>query len=245
MNFLKRFFILKFGNFLSKQIEENEHQRVVDCLEEDKKAVYVDLGCLDGNTTTIFARKIKPNKVYGLDLLTHFLKRGSKEFNIIGKKCDLNKKFSLDDNSVDVITAAHSIEHLTNTDNFLSEIKRVLKPKGYLVISTDNLASWMDIFFLLLGKQPRTGPTVSTKYLVTTNLLWWEKGSGGVSDVPFPMHHNVMTTKTLVKLLKRYGFKIEAVHGSGYPPFPYPFAGIFTTLDVYHSMFMVIKARKR
>lgn len=237
--------IIKFGNFLSDQITKDEHQKIIDCLEEDKKAVYVDLGCLDGNTTTIFARKIKPAKIYGLDLLTYFLKRGSKEFNIIGKKCDLNKKFPLASNSVDVITSAHSIEHLTNTDNFLQEILRVLKPKGYAVFATDNLASWLDIFFLLLGKQPRTGPTVSTRYLITSNLLWWEKGSGGVADVPFPMHHNVMTTRTLQMLLKRYGFKIEKVLASGYPPFPYPLTKIFTNLDPYHSMFMVIKARKK
>lgn len=244
MDFLKKIFIIKFGNFLSKQIEENEHQLVVECLEENKKATYVDLGCLDGNTTTVYARKIKPARIFGLDLFTHFLKRGSKEFKIIGKKCNLNKKFPLDSNSVDVVTTSHSIEHLTDTDSFLSEIKRVLKPKGYVVVSTDNLASWMDIFFLILGKQPRTGPTVSTRYLITTNPLWWEDGSGGVRDVEWPMHHNVMTTKTLVTLLKRYGFKIEAVHGSGYPPFPYPFAKIFTGFDVNHSMFMVIKARK-
>ncbi len=244
MNFFNRFFVLKFGNFLSKQIEEIEHQLVVDCLEEDKKAIYADLGCLDGNTTTIFARKIKPKIIYGLDLFTDFLKRGSKEFNIIGKKCDLNKNFPLNNNSVDVITTAHSIEHLTETDHFLTEIKRVLKPKGYVVISTDNLASWMDIFFLILGKQPRTGPTVSTKYLITTNPLWWEEGEGGVRDVKWPMHHNVMTIKTLALLLRRHGFKVEQILGCGYPPIPYPFASLFTTIDLYHSMFMVIKARK-
>ncbi len=252
MNFFKSFFvskgknlfILKFGNFLSKQIEAEEHQLVVDCLEEDKKAIYVDLGCLDGNTTTVYARKIKPAKIFGLDLFIHFLKRGSKEFQIIGKKCNLNKTFPLEDNSVDVVTTSHSIEHLTDTDNFLSEVKRVLKPKGYVVISTDNLASWMDIFFLILGKQPRTGPTISTKYLVTTNPLWWESGEGGIQNIEWPMHHNVMTMKTLELLLTRYGFKVEKVLGAGYPPVPYPFASFFTKLDLYHSMFMVIKARK-
>lgn len=243
MGFLQNL-VIKFGNFLSEQITIDEHQAIVDCLEENKRAVYVDLGCLDGNTTTIFARKIQPKTIYGLDLLTRFLKRGSKEFKIIGRKCDLNKKFPLPSNFVDVITSAHSIEHLTNTDSFLTEVKRVLKPKGYVVFATDNLASLIDIFFLVLGKQPRTGPTVSTKYLVTTNLLWWEKGSGGVNDVPFPMHHNVMTTKTLELLLTRYGFKVEKVLASGYPPIPYPIAKVFTKLDPHHSMFMIIKARK-
>ncbi len=245
MNLFRSLFVIKFGNFLSRQIEKKEHQLVVDCLEENKKAIYADLGCLDGNTTTIYARKIKPSKVFGLDLFTSFLKRGSKEFKIIGKKCNLNKRFPLEDNSIDVVTTSHSIEHLTDTDNFISEIKRVLKPKGYVVVSTDNLASWMDIFFLILGKQPRTGPTISTKYLVTTNPLWWEDGSGGVRDVKWPMHHNVITMKTLELLLTRYGFKVESVQGAGYPPIPYPFAKVLIELDLYHSMFMVIKARKK
>lgn len=245
LTFLKDIFIFRLGNFLSRQIIRDEHQLIVDCLEENRKAVYADLGCLDGDTTAIFARKIQPAKIYGLDILIHFLKRGSKEFNIIGKKCDLNQKLPLPANSLDVITTSHTIEHLIHTDMFLSEIKRVLKSKGYVVFATDNLSSWLDIFFLVLGKQPRTGPTISTKYLVSTNLLWWEKGSGGVSDVPFPMHHNVMTTKTLVMLLKRYGFKVEKVLGSGYPPVPYPLARLFTKVDLYHSMFMVIKARKK
>lgn len=245
MNFLRNSFVIKFGNFLSRQIEENEHKLVVDCLEEDKKAIYADLGCFDGNTTTIYARKIKPAKVFGVDMITHFLKRGSKEFNIIPKKTNMNKSLPLPDNSVDVVTSSHSIEHLTNTDNFLSEIKRILKPKGYAVFSTDNLASWMDIFFLILGKQPRTGPTISTRYLVTTNPLWWEEGSGGVRDIEWPMHHNVLTMKTLELLLTRYGFKVERVLGVGYPPIPYPFANFFTKLDLYHSMFMVIKVRKK
>ncbi len=245
MNFFGNPVVIKFGNFLSKQIEENEHQLVVDCLEENNKAIYADLGCFDGNTTTIYARKIKPAKIFGLDMLTHFLKRGSKEFKIIGKKCNMNESLPLDNNSVDVVTSSHSIEHLTNTDNFLSEIKRILKPKGYVIFSTDNLASWMDIFFLMLGKQPRTGPTISTKYLVTTNPLWWESGSGGVRDIEWPMHHNVLTMKTLELLLTRYGFKVEKVLGAGYPPIPYPFASLLTKLDLYHSMFMVIKARKK
>jgi len=54
-----------------------------------------------------------------------------------------------------------------------------------------------------------------------------------------------MTTRTLELLLTRYGFKVEKVLASGYPPFPYPLAKLLTNFDPYHSMFMVIKARKK
>lgn len=244
MNFLKRFFILKFGNFLSRQISIDEQKLILQMLEENKKANLLDLGCHDGVRTSGFTNKVNPSKTYGLDM-TQAIKKAKRNYGIIVKRSDLNKKFPVPSNSMDVVVTAHTIEHLTDTDTFLQEIHRVLKPNGYLVVSTDNLASWFNIFSLVLGRQPTAGPTISTRYLVTLSPLWWEEGAGGVSDVNFPMHHNVMTTKTLEILLTRYGFKVEKVLGSGYPPVPYPIARLFTTLDVYHSMFMVIKARKK
>lgn len=244
MNVLKLPLIIRYGNFLSKQISEEQQQAILSMLDENRKAVMADLGCLDGRRTISFIKKISPSRVYGLDMLGSALKVAKKKLGIIPKKVDLNKKFPLDNKSCDVVTTTHLIEHLTDTDNFLSEIYRILKPGGYVVIATDNLAGWFNILSLAIGNQPTAGPTVSTKYLVTFNPLWWEEGSGGVRDIKWPMHHNVMTTKTLVRLLERYGFKIEEVHGSGYPPVPYPLAKVFTYLDLYHSMFVVVKARR-
>lgn len=244
MNFFKRFFILKFGNFLSRQISNDEQSLMIDFLEEDKKACLLDLGCFDGTRTIEFIQKVKPQKAFGLDMIDYALTKAKKDYGIIGKKADLNRKFPFLAKSMDVITSAHSIEHLTDTDNFLQEVHRVLKPKGYVIISTDNLASWFNIFSLILGHQPTAGPTVSTRYLITLSPLWWEKGPGGVRDINFPMHHNVMTMKALKTLLVKYGFKVEKLSGSGYPPIPYPLAYLFTNFDQSHSMFTVIKARK-
>ncbi|OGM33526.1 hypothetical protein A3D00_00130 [Candidatus Woesebacteria bacterium RIFCSPHIGHO2_02_FULL_38_9] len=245
MELFKSKLIISYGNFLSKQIADDEQRIIIDLLEKDEKAKLLDLGCLYGNRTYEFMEKISPAKTFGLDILSFALKKAKRDFGIIGKKGDLNKRFPFLDQSVDVVTSTHSIEHITNTDMFLSEIYRVLKPHGYCLIATDNLASWFNIFSLVLGRQPTAGPTISTRYLVTLSPLWWEGGSGGVRDIKFPMHHNVMTMKTLEILLEKYGFKVEKVLGSGYPPFPYPLASLFTKLDLYHSMFSVIKARKK
>jgi 2-polyprenyl-3-methyl-5-hydroxy-6-metoxy-1,4-benzoquinol methylase len=46
------------------------------------------------------------------------------------------------------------IEHLRDTDGFMIELQRVLKPGGIAVISTNNLASWHNIVALMLGAQP-------------------------------------------------------------------------------------------
>ena len=47
-------------------------------------------------------------------------------------------EFPFEDNSFDSITAGELIEHIANIDLFLTECKRVLKPKGKLIFSTPN-----------------------------------------------------------------------------------------------------------
>ncbi|MFX0212198.1 MAG: class I SAM-dependent methyltransferase [Candidatus Hodarchaeota archaeon] len=245
MSFLKSKYVISLGNFLSKQISQDEQDIMLDFLEEDSNAKLLDLGCLNGKRTSEFMGKVKPERTYGIDIVDKFLRQARKNYGIIGKRSDLNKKFPIPTKSMDAVVTAHVIEHLTNTDNFLHEIYRVLKPGGYVVISTDNLSGWFDILSLILGYQPTAGPTVSTQHLITLSPLWWETGPGGVKNVDYPMHHNVMTMKALKTLLTRYKFEIEEIAGSGYPPIPYPFAKLFCQLDLYHSMFTVIKARKK
>ncbi len=46
------------------------------------------------------------------------------------------------------------IEHLYNSDLVISEIYRILKRNGILILSTPNLASWINRLVLLLGYQP-------------------------------------------------------------------------------------------
>jgi len=58
------------------------------------------------------------------------------------------------------------IEHLYNPDNLLAEIHRVLKPGGTFVLSTPNLASWINRILLLSGKFPR-GLSISIKANLT------------------------------------------------------------------------------
>ncbi len=67
---------------------------------------------------------------------------------------DLNKKFPLEDNLFDTVVSTDVIEHLYDINNFLSEIHRVLKKGGKVIISTPNAISWRNRLFLLFGKNP-------------------------------------------------------------------------------------------
>jgi ubiquinone/menaquinone biosynthesis C-methylase UbiE len=61
----------------------------------------------------------------------------------------------LDDNSADVFFTGECIEHVENTDAFLDEIYRVLKPGGTLILTTPNPHPW---FYRLFGLEYAVGP---------------------------------------------------------------------------------------
>jgi len=67
---------------------------------------------------------------------------------------DVHQPFPFTTNSFDVVTAGEIIEHIYDTDFFLEEIKRILKPSGSLIISTPNIATLGRRLMLLFGINP-------------------------------------------------------------------------------------------
>jgi len=49
---------------------------------------------------------------------------------------------------------------LVETWTFVTELHRILVPHGYLIIDSPNLASWHNVFALVLGIQPFSGPNL-------------------------------------------------------------------------------------
>lgn len=62
---------------------------------------------------------------------------------------NLNNKLSLKEDSFDVIVAIEVLEHLENPRAVVRELKRLLKPGGYLIMSTPNNESIRSIFSLI------------------------------------------------------------------------------------------------
>jgi SAM-dependent methyltransferase len=57
-----------------------------------------------------------------------------------------------EDASLDVVLAAEIIEHIVDTQGFLAEIRRVLRPGGTVFLSTPNLLWWKYRLDLLAGR---------------------------------------------------------------------------------------------
>lgn len=196
----------------------------------------MDCGCSGGKFTLEFAKKIGISKVYGIEIdkkaAEEAKRKGIKVYNK-----DLNKKLPLRSSFVDVITANQIIEHLYDTDTFVKEICRILKPKGYVIVSTLNLASWHNIFALFIGRQPFPSDICSDPSI--GKLFALSKCNSVLLS-----HLRIFTYYGLKELFENYSFKVRKIVGDGY----YPFLGIVSKflsfIDKKHSVYLTMKARK-
>lgn len=127
---------------------------------EEKDINLLSLAC----STGVIEEKIKKSlniSVFGIDAAHQALKKAAKR-NLLTQLGDISKKLSFKDNFFDFVFAGEVIEHIFDTKAFLNEIHRVLKPGGYLIITTPNLARIDDRFKLLFGKTPRQTSPIHT-----------------------------------------------------------------------------------
>ena len=211
---------------------------------------FLDLGCWDGANTVRYGKKIHAKNLYGIEIEKSKAKLAS-DRGISVKISDLNNKFPFKDNSMDVVAANHVIEHLAQTELFMNEIYRVLRKNGYAVIATPNLASWHNVFALMLGMQPFSGPNVriSEHDIRAVNKMDKDKAKYLLKSArksnEYLRHLVVMTYKELVKNLRKAGFIIEKSYGFGYYPLLPLLARLFAKMDIWHSHYVIVRVRKK
>jgi SAM-dependent methyltransferase len=216
-------------------------------------AVYLDLGCHVGYNTDRVRQVLAPRQTIGLEFdpvsATAARARG------IDVVChDLNQPIPLPAGSVDVVTVYDVLEHLVETWQFITEIYRVLRPAGFVVIDSPNLAAWHNVFSLVLGYQPTSGPHLvsiaDADFKVVENMhrrdhnLDEQINLRATSVSKMHRHIVVPAYRSLRRVLQKAGFEIESSRGFGYYPFP-PFLSTWLCqLDISHAHHYLIKARK-
>jgi len=113
----------------------------------------LDVACGDGILGELLIMN-KSCQVYGIDLCDYALEI-SRNRGIITSYCDMSEdKFPFEDNSFDYTTMLCSIEHIINPLHAIKEAKRVLKPKGKMIITLPNAVNFKNRFLFLFGKVP-------------------------------------------------------------------------------------------
>lgn len=120
--------------------------------KSEKPMKLLDIGCYDGGVGMILKNKFgKKCQIYGVDSAPNSVKMALKN-GLKAKLNDITKGINFESNMFDYVFAGEIIEHLYDTDFFLEEIKRVLKPNGILIITTPNFISFGRRIYYLFGK---------------------------------------------------------------------------------------------
>lgn len=227
----------KYLQSLWDKAEKSNLENIFSLLEFNPDAIFLDCGCADGELTLRVASKIGTRSIYGVEIADDLISKAESK-GIVVRKADLNNKLPFDDNAFDFVHANQVIEHLFDTDNFVSEIYRVLRRGGYAVVSTENLASWHNIFSLLFGWQPFSLTNISSSRLGIGNPIALHRGE----EITFSswQHIRVFAYRGLREIFESKGFKVEKIIGAGY----YPLPNLLAKLDPRHAAFLTIKVRK-
>lgn len=197
-------------------------------------------GCGIGVLGSYIKNKFKVD-VYGMELSKTAIKM-AKSNGIKVKKGDLNNRWPYKSSFFDYVVSSQVIEHIMDTDNFITESIRTLKKGGYFYVSTPNLASWFNRLIFLFGYQPffteisNKDKTLGLKF---TQSLTQNRAPLG--------HIRVFTLRGLVDLLEYHGFEIVAKYGGEIiylPRFMKPFDKFFAYFPSLSSDLFVVARKK-
>lgn len=182
----------------------------------------LDVGCASGEITSIFSPK---NHIYGVDISGPFLAEAKKN-GLTVKEADLEKEIPFPSSTFDMALCSEVIEHVVDTDKLLSEINRVIKKNGDLILTIPNINSVISYPMMFFFDLP---PYLSSRY----------RGP----------HVRDFTLKTIKLALENNGFKIINYTGSSF--FIPPFGNMGKVGEILGSVFprfsriIVIHAKKQ
>lgn len=177
-------------------LRESRLRKAFRLIAELEKGVLLDIGCGDG----AFAVQFLPLgwTVMGVEAEEAAVER-ARARKISAHVHDVEgSRLPFGDGTVDCVFAGEVIEHLIDTDHFLGECRRVLRPGGRLVLTTPNLASLENRLRLLFGRYP----------------MWMDHSLAGTG------HLRYYTPRILTAQLGLHGFVVERHLGNWVPIVP-------------------------
>ena len=178
-----------------------------------------DVGCFTGIAAETYRAGF--DKVVGFDSRREALDRAASRG--IETRCWTGgaEPLPAKDCEFDCVVASNVIEHIFDTDAFVEDLSRILRPGGRIILTTPNLAYWISRLRLLRGKTPWAypGPSSTIKLDVVADVThirlntarewrnFFEQHSLTVERVEgWSLFHGIATTKALriAGLIDRY-----------------------------------------
>jgi ubiquinone/menaquinone biosynthesis C-methylase UbiE len=157
--------------------------------EEGEGLRVLDAGCGDGSKSELIIRL--GNEVWGIDKNSEALSEAEKR-GVKVLQGDLEKDLPFRSGFFDGVWCSSVLEHVFHTCRFLKECHRVLKPKGFLIVNANNIASLSNRLRLFFGFYPK-----------------WVAPSENYPR--FASHVRVFTKPVFQEALTSAGFKVEKI----------------------------------
>jgi 2-polyprenyl-3-methyl-5-hydroxy-6-metoxy-1,4-benzoquinol methylase len=186
-------------------------RKIFSLLKDQKKIL--DVGCANGAILKPFCRQ---HEIHGVDISEVLVKQAIAN-GFEAKVHNLSQSpIPYADATFDIVFSGETIEHQLDTDWFLLELNRVLKPGGKLILTFPNIRTPLGIAMLLFFDMP---PMYSARYR--------------------SVHFRDFTLRTIKLALIKHGFRHEKSVGAFFfmPKIQEFWAGLATFLPSWsHSV---------
>ena len=143
----------------------------------------LDLGCGDGRLTA----ELRARSLVGADASSVALERARRRLGSDARLVlvEPDEPLPLDDNSFDLVLCAETLEHVRDVQLLVSEVRRVLRPRGVVAVTTPAYTRWSALRLLVRG---------------------WES-----EFEPLSPHLRFFTARSLRRLLGEMGFDVGSL----------------------------------
>jgi len=227
-------------------------QRVIELAKSRRAEVLLDIGCSNGDITIVLKTVLGAKEVYGVELVPQYVELASKKgIKVLQVDVDYSD-IPLPDRYCDAIFCGEIIEHLLNVKHFLREIYRVLKPGGFCILTTPNLACWYNRLALLGGFQTYI-TWVPWGHFLVKGLHSRDADRPGFSPGGTRPHISVMTVRAMRELISSSGLRLKELKGASaqgsQPSLPvapifFFFDNIFSTIPSLATFLVFVLEKK-
>lgn len=192
----------KLENLLKNEIDPAFAKRaefIFQEIEDKKPRTILDAGCGRGFYLYAISLYDFVKEIHGIDINTQYIEKAKAVCNdkrIAIKKSNIYK-LGYKNNYFDLIVFSEVLEHIGNEEKALTELKRVLKPGGTLVVTVPSYNFpflWDPLNWIFM-------------YFFRTHInknIWWLAGI-------WADHERLYKTDELVRRIKERGFQIDKV----------------------------------
>ncbi|MEP7109206.1 MAG: bifunctional demethylmenaquinone methyltransferase/2-methoxy-6-polyprenyl-1,4-benzoquinol methylase UbiE [Ferruginibacter sp.] len=128
------------NRFLSLGIDIRWRRKAIRQLKNINPKKILDVATGTADVAIMTANILQPEKISGIDISDGMLNIGRKKIENLGLETLIellngdSEAINFDDNSFDAVTVAFGVRNFQHLEEGLSEIKRVLRPAGKLVV---------------------------------------------------------------------------------------------------------------